>query len=126
MEDYKAARDEKFPRQEVENDGEKSMNVSRTEERERIIEKIFNLRSTSLQSLVEKLILKHTMACSETEIEFDQEKLQEIFKHYVNAYEKRINLSKDGYELEGLAIENEELIESTEELTASEIREILR
>lgn len=123
METYTKARDAKFPQEKTaeveESVNNETLNGTKEDDREKIIDKVYYLREKAIQQAVEKLADKHTNIYTDIEIEFDIEKLQDIFRHYMNAYEDKVLIARDEYEVEGLALENEELIFSYEQTLIS-------
>lgn len=73
-------------------------------------DRVYRVRASMLDNLVTKLVLKHADHTTEIELDHDLGKLEEASRLYTTSYEDRVMTADDEFEMEGLSIEHEELI----------------
>lgn len=70
--------------------------------------KLYDVRGSALYDLAHKLALKHKIATTEVELNFDIEKLKYALNQFLAAMEDRILIANDGVEVEGVRLESED------------------
>lgn len=83
------------------------------------VENLYAVRATTLHEFSERLVTKHDEFSPEIELEFDIGKLKNMHHQYLAALEERIMIAKDEYEVEGVRIESEDLINVAERVLFS-------
>lgn len=88
-------------------------------------DRMYNIRGAALESLTQKLLMKHDEHSTEIELEYDLNKLEEATRQYQSIYEERLMYADDQIEMEGLKLENESLINVAERAILSFRRKLV-